>query len=184
MVFFLTSPYPPCSRWLSIWVCRAKFSRAEFSQFCCESNISSHELMLVIWADVIWHAWVDLRWHQLMWQCSGCLQWCDWGELLWANLMLACDVMWANISKFMEKGTMSNAHAVFNVFWRFPILDYRVANLNWLNQFPGLVKSSIFNQIRYPHVWKKTILIVQLWLWLSSSWLNRPIVKDSLHFGL
>ena len=29
--------------------------------------------------------------------------------------MLACDVMLANISKFREQGTMSNAHAVLMV---------------------------------------------------------------------
>lgn len=64
----------------------------------CDKIISAY----VIWADVIWSEWVDI----ISW--CGRLQWSDWGELMWANLML----LLANIRKFWEKGTMSNAHAV------------------------------------------------------------------------
>ena len=113
----------PCFRGLRLW---ANCSGSSGDGFCTKSNISWHELMLVMVCDNLWYEMISSDMHELIlgdicW--CGRLLWSDWGELMWAiyNLMLACDVMLANISKFREQGTMSNAHAVLDTLCHPPM---------------------------------------------------------------
>ena len=46
--------------------------------------------------------------------------------------MLSCDVMLANISKFREQGTMSNAHAVLQFLVPFVVVRHSVLFLRLL----------------------------------------------------
>ena len=56
----------------------------------------------------------------MTWDYLVCLQWSHREELMRANLLLACDVILANINKFREQGTVSNAHAVYCVYAKYP----------------------------------------------------------------